>query len=490
MNLWVKRAGQLLVVALLLISCEDDSFLLGFKNQNKKFKGAYQEFLLGEWGDGIVFPVDSIITDNLVGSRLLIGKYTDPVLGTVESSAFAEFRSNNTAKLDATSVYDSVTFQMQIDFYSYALTDKHVERFTVHRITEDTLTIWGDSEGNTLKRYYSQSTIGYDPTPLGQASVEVNIDSLKKNLQKTTGFDTILAKTRLDDAFGLELFNVSFNNPDSILSKTKLFRNQFKGLAFVPDAASTAVLGYSPASSLTKIILHYHTMKDGQVGDTLSRVFTFDALLNNPLVSFHNITATRPGGYPSADFPYQGTTPAKSAIQSGSALATKIDIRKFYEFADTIDNMIINSAELIIESVDKVSGLDPISNFELRVTKDDNQFYRKRSDADSLAMLNFHLITESANGFYYPLNDTNGAGARLSYNSTTEKYNGFVTLFFQNLFEQKSADTRIEFLSLFPASNVIGINQTAAGKMVNRTVFNKNAVKLRIYYTTPNTPNL
>jgi hypothetical protein len=502
MNLWVKRAGQLLVVALLLISCEDDSFLLGFKNQNKKFKGTYQEFLLGEWGDGTVFNVDTVYTDDFDGFRVMIGKYNDPVLGLVEATGFAEFRPTSVTKLDESSVYDSVTFQMHIDYYSYALTDKHVEKFSVHRITGGPLAYYANEEKLQRQRYLSSSTVDYDPTPLGLATVEVNIDSLKKNLQKTTGFDTILAKARLDDTFGQELFNLALNNPGKILDTLRLFRNQMRGLAFVPDASSTSILGYATLHPLSKITIHYHTMKDGQVKDTLSRAFSFDQIpFSYPIVSFNNISVQRPGGYPSPEFPYQGTTPSVTAIQSGSGLAAKIDMRKFYEFADTIDNLLINSAELIIESVDAPAGLDPINYLEMRVTKEDNRFYNFSVEEDREALNNYVLTVEEPTPSinpqninklrcFYQLNDLQTAAFRLAYNSTKKNYAGFMTLALQNIFDNKSEETRIEYLSLYPAGIATKSSQPSVGKMVNRTVFNKNAVKLRIYYTTPNTPNL
>jgi hypothetical protein len=64
MNLWVKRTGQLLVAVLFLMSCEDDSFLLGFQNKNKKFNVRHQEFTL----PSSVVLIDSITTDNLDGN--------------------------------------------------------------------------------------------------------------------------------------------------------------------------------------------------------------------------------------------------------------------------------------------------------------------------------------------------------------------------------------------------------------------------------------
>lgn len=79
MSLWVKRTGQLLVAVLFLMSCEDESFLLGFRNQNKKINIKYQEFKFS--GDQTsVLLLDSIFTDHdhndvNATNRFLIGQY-------------------------------------------------------------------------------------------------------------------------------------------------------------------------------------------------------------------------------------------------------------------------------------------------------------------------------------------------------------------------------------------------------------------------------
>lgn len=486
MNLWVKRTGQFLLAALLLVSCEDDSLLLGFKNPNQKFRSRYQELLIGQWGETNVYAIDSVATDNLVGSRILVGKYNDPSLGTVEATGYVELVSATT-KLASTSVYDSITFEMQIDFYSYGLNDEHIEKFAIHRLTEDTLTFYNS------KRYYANSSVGYDPTPLGEASIKVNIDTLTKNLQKSSGYDTILARARLDDTFGQELFTVSLNDPNSDLTNVRRFKNRFKGLVLVPTTDSRSVLGYSPNNALSRVLLHYHTVESGNVKDTLVRQISMNG------INFHNIKATRSGSYPASDPPYLATQPGTVAIQCGDAMVTKIDIRSFYEFADTIDNMIINSAEFVIEGVD---NSDPVtyplvSSLELRVAKENNHFFNDKIDSDSAALRNYYLLydpfntTDITNNFMVRGDySSTASSAVLAYQSSPNKYSGFVTLFAQNLFAHKTDDTRIEYLTLYPNSSAFGIGRFAPGKTINRALFNKNNIKLRIFYTVANVPNL
>ena len=57
-------------------------------------------------------------------------------------------------------------------------------------------------------------------------------------------------------------------------------------------------------------------------------------------------------------------------------------------------------------------------------------------------------------------------------------YGGFLTDFTQLLYQTKNEEDRFQNFAIIPLS-------PGFGKSVNRLIFNKNNVKLRIYYTTP-----
>jgi hypothetical protein len=60
-------------------------------------------------------------------------------------------------------------------------------------------------------------------------------------------------------------------------------------------------------------------------------------------------------------------------------------------------------------------------------------------------------------------------------------YNGFLTLFAQQLFEKDEQKQRFTYFALLPESPQIG-------KSVNRVAFNEQNIKLRVFYTRPNQP--
>jgi hypothetical protein len=227
------------------MSCEDETYLLGFINKSK-FNVGYQEFTIAMdegMATGRTISVDSVTTDNFAAgiTRLLVGEYNDPELGTVRTEAYTEFLPSIATKLATSTTleyfYDSITFQTRLDYYSYGLSDVGQSDFTIHRITEDTLSYIRPSDTDpsklVLNRYYTSSTVGYDAEALGTTD---DITTLKRIKGKDTFIkgalkystlkaakDTLLAVARLSDIFGEELYNVALNDADNEFSDRKKF---------------------------------------------------------------------------------------------------------------------------------------------------------------------------------------------------------------------------------------------------------------------------
>lgn len=518
MNLWVKRTGQLLLAALFLMACEDESVFPGFKG-NSRFNVKYQEFLVGQ---GAVVGVDPELTDQGTSTRrLLIGEHEDVVVGTIRTEAFAEFLPSLTSKLaqkeDHTYVYDSITIQLRLDGYSYGLSSSNfgTGKFSIRKITEpDPLhvrqeyhTIPGTDKEilvTVANRYYSNSTVSYgdEVDAIGETSFvqifqfegeerQLTTTITRENLEKQ---DTLVARARLDDDFGMELFSIALNNDNEELSDLTKFRTKFKGLAFIPEGCN-AVYGFDPSSSFSRIRLYYHSQLGGVNVDTLTRDFTFSG------VSFHNIIPDRVEELPPADPPYIAgeATGSLRVIQAGYPMVTKIDLSSFYdEFADAITerNVIINSAELIIESVNTTGEYNPLPVLELRLMEEDNSIvdYRDLEQAERDSLSKFFTFTNLVN--YYVSSDLssqsqNRIAGNLVYNSTKKSYSGSITLFIQTLFANKNSQYRPLYIGLYPGTNLTGASSLpSTGKILDRTVFMKENIKLRVHYTQPDNSNL
>lgn len=494
MNLWVRTLRQLtmLAVALFFFSCEDETSILGFKNPNKKFQVGYVDIALNT---STVLAIDSLITDlrPLVENLqvrpvdgILVGQYQDSDFGKVSAQSFLSVYPTNTTALPATAVYDSITVEFRLNFYANGFTGTQEKRIAIHEITGDTLTFFG---GN--RYYYNSPAPQYSVDPIGESVFTVKYDSLQKQAATLTrDQDTLLAEARLSDDFGTRVFEAI--KPGLATAETqRIFKSQIKGLALIP-ADDQGVLGFNvintagqPSNTyghLSRIFLHYHTLTEGgAVDDTLSRAFGFD------ITTFTRIETDRTGTALAGIQPYQSIDPGSSVryVQSGSPVLTKIDLAPFYAFADTVDNVLINSAEFVIDNVTAPEGLKPPALLRfLLMNNQSEQFLNARvaADRDYLTQWRYHIL--GAENYFTPSVDGT-EGVTIQYKEDEDRYSGFMTRFAQSLFVNKNDadginENRLKYITLFPVS-------PPAAKSVSRTVFSADNVKLRIYYTRANT---
>jgi hypothetical protein len=247
------------------------------------------------------------------------------------------------------------------------------------------------------------------------------------------------------------------------------------------------LIGYSVNSTDTKVILHYHTATT----DSLERAFYFSPVNT---VSLNKITVARTGDLASVPQSYEAYAPAsgKRYIQSGSYVATRVDLSEFYDFitdpTDSLKNIVINSAEISIESIENSSEeTPPPTSLALRVMtksfENKDVFSNAAIDEDSTALAGYYLANEGK--YYLTAGDVLSSTPQpttISYSSTKNNYSGFMTLFIQNLIDRKSFE-KIKYLGIIPVN-------PSSGKGVERVIFGQDKIKLKIYYTSPVVPNL
>ncbi|MCW5912126.1 MAG: DUF4270 family protein [Cyclobacteriaceae bacterium] len=458
---WWAKAHLFLLTAF-LFSCEEDLNLLGFRGDDQRFKVYYAEIPV----PSSVLLLDSVRSMNYTSvetNRLLVGSYTDPLMGEVQARAFTQLRAADiTTFVPVGSVFDSAILQLRFDFYNYGAPSITPLELSVHEITEPL---------PLENLYFSKSEATYNPTPIGTFATTIDQELFDKQL--TTTDTLIVAKIKLDQSFGQRLYDY-INPEDENFSNFNLFKNRFKGLAIVPTV-SEKVVGISNNSN-TFLTLYYHT------GETTgSRTFLLTG------ISFSNITSDRSstdlGGltnYNEEFFP-----PVNRYVQSGVGIATKLDFSGFYELIDQYPNVIINSAELAIENVAE-PGDFKYPSLALVMLDENNRFKKLKTEQDTTDYLAFQnklligtLISNDALSAPYMISDaTNLLG--LSYSSDNNKFSAFPTLFFQQLYalrEKRYANWALTALT--PTST----------KTVNRAVFSKDNIKLKVYYTRPNTEN-
>lgn len=462
-NWWVKISTVTITSFLVFISCEDPEALFGFKDENPRFKVRYVEIPL----ESSQLVVDSVRTQNTSNTdhRLLVGEYSDPIAGKVTVKGIAQYSPPVlSVTVPSTAVLDSAFLTLKTDYYHYGSTGSTEEKFELHELT--------DVLYSELNEYFSNSTIGYDPVVIGTASLFADAEVYKKEFYDTDADPVVTLKFNLNSAYADRLLH-SIDAADTLFTKFRNFRKIFKGLAIVP-ASNSKVLGFSLNVGETALTLYYHN------GDSK---LSYSFLLNGG-VSYSKIDADRSGtDLPTVPALYQEFYPPNGSrfVQSGSGLITKLNIQKFYSFADTVDKVIFNSAELVIDNLNTASGYAP-PRLVSRLLHDNNRFFSLKNHEDSLTYFSYfggNIVPLTTPGFYMGDDDPASAGpAIFDYSSDKNSYNGYCTSFFQRLFDLKKEGKEFNRLSLFPYN-------PSFTKSVNRAGFNSDKIKLRIYYTKP-----
>jgi len=497
MNLWVNRIGQLLTlaVALFFLSCHEEVSVLGYKNPNSKFKVSYVELPIAS----SVMLRDSLRTSNYYyaaePSRLLVGTYHDDNFGTITAHSATQYFRTTGTPLSSSAVYDSVTMQLQFDLYHYGSTAVTPQMIAIYELEKEL-------KFDSLVNYFNRTSMP-GSNLLGSKTFTVNTSDLDNFASSTTSADTVVTiNVPLNYAFGQKLFAsaTKFRDATSTADSTYYFYSEFvkefKGIV-IKSVSGDKVVGFSPAGVGSRIILHYHQAD----ADSLGLLFAL-----TPAVGFNQITADRSGTPLSAVNQYYQDFLQESDsryIQSGTGILTKLDFTSFYNFVDTIPNILINSAELVIESVEASDQSPPFALVMRILSQTNNRFRAYSSDRaqDSVDITRYRgrvavdvASALSATGTPSPALIDNDkvfyvAGDHsplLGYSSSNNSYSTVLSLFCQQLTINTDDRTHFRNFVLYPASGASTSPAFQSGaKSLNRVVFPKSGIKLKIYYTKP-----
>jgi Domain of unknown function (DUF4270) len=493
MNLWAKRIGQLslLAVALLSFSCQDETSVLGYRNPNSRFNVTYVEIPI----ESSVLLRDSLRTSNFSYykevNRLLVGNYADDVFGNISASAVTQFFTTTSAKVGSTAVFDSVTLQLQFDLYNYGAAAATPQTISIYELDKEL-------KFDSIQNYFSKTSVPYS-LMLGTKTFSINPSDFNKFAASAADKDTVITiKLPLENSFGQRLFNSAYQYATVATDTTYItyskFVKEFKGIVIRPES-NDKIVGFNPLAAASRITLHYHETDK----DSLSINLGFGTA-----VGFNQIKSDRSGtDLNGLNQYYQESLQSSDNryIQSGVGILTKLDFSKFYEFADTVPNIVINSAEIVIEGV-QASSYAPPAILSLRVLNDNNRMRKfsttRPQDAADFVAHNGYLrydfaVSQSTaaiaenDSVFYAQGDRN---AYLPYSSSTNSYRSVMSLFFQQLTLKNDKKTRFKSFVLYPAAQDPSVPAAQnASKAVNRAIFPKDKIKLKIFYTKPTTPN-
>ena len=279
--------------------------------------------------DTLTVRMSTVLADSVRTSNpdiFLAGRYVDPLFGTITASSFIRMSLGFQLDLGTTAVYDSLVLYTP---YNYAYGDTlPSQTLSVHRIREVI---------DPLKNYYNTSTLPYDATPLATHTFQ----------SRPLAGGTL--RFRLPDDLGKELFALSGQTAGQTNAE---FSKILGGIALIPGAKNTAVLGFPGVSNALSLRLWYHTTTD-----TTSKSFPLQAIVAlqsgaTTRAGFNRVTADRSGTPLAALKPLQpvsaSSTGDRTYVQDALGIRTKIEIPYLKSLAKN-GPIAINRAELSIK---------------------------------------------------------------------------------------------------------------------------------------------
>ncbi len=506
MNWWGRIAGLALLALFFIVACtEDEEGLNGFRSGANKFKVTFAELEM----ESSVMTVDSLLTfsdpNQTLERRLLVGRYVDNRFGEISAEAFTQYGPlQPTVIIPQNAEVVSAFLVLSFDFYQYGGNEVSNNTFTVHELLDSIppanpfelpLNI---GRVPNYQPYYFNTSIPFDPTPIGSATFQVNPENFRKTLDDIRNNPSALnhktidsLEIQLNEDFATRLFEFARGQSEDYKNQRR-FRRIFKGLAIRPSGSDTKVIGFNPqidstAFTKSRIIINYDEVNAG-TGEKIRRILEYSLFrltTNTVVFGFSKIDADRSGTPLSVlSTPnIESEVDANRYYQSGNPVTTKVSFDKFLEFTDTIPNLIFNSVEFSIE-VDDAETFDPPSKLRLRYLTDINEPLNFFSDKPSEQQFPFYpaSMTQDESGWFIigqRLNaNTVGNLFDINYDPIARRYSGDLTDFFQTLFNIK--DERFRYTEFALTARI-----PLEGLSVNRTVFKKENIKLKIFYTVP-----
>jgi hypothetical protein len=464
MNLRARILGPIFLSAIFFFSCENDFNKLGLDKDGR----LGTRFVELEVPASVVW-MDSVNTTGI--GRLLVGKYSDEAFGDVFAQSYSHlipsvFRPSFLFAIE--SVYDSITLELRADYY-YGDNVGMNQQVQVFQLG-DTLP--------TNRGFYSfdQATTGQK---LGEITfkpslfnLRVSVDSALRNPTQfeSNGRYIYVARTRLDDNYGEDLFNKAKSGAVEFDS-LRAFNIYAKGLAFIPDPGNEGVMGFNSTATTSRLVVHYHDFDAN--GEIVRK--TYNITFNN-FTQFTNLEPNREvysrGGTPLAGLnqvhtPYDPGN-GKLYQQAGAGVAVKLDFSFLEAIRDTLPNLVIDHAILQMSGFEGVNdALLPPALVRYYHLDADNKFVRVREGNRTF----FRALQDETRS-----SNPRGLGAELeqSYNAEKNQINPRMTLFVQSVVD---GEMDLKQLVIWPASS---------SSSVNRFVVDQANIKLKIYYTKPN----
>ena len=176
--------GLTITVMLLVVSCSSDNlntsdFLAGEAFTDSNLRVVLVDTLTVETS---TMKFDSIVTSE--STRILVGKYTDPVFGTIKTSSYMGMLPSSYS-IDSEAEYDSIALYLKLDSYYYNDT-LQTNTIKVKRLSKTLKPKEDDYIYNTdVAEYFEDdlAVFAYTPRPSASDTLEIRlVDELGTDL--------------------------------------------------------------------------------------------------------------------------------------------------------------------------------------------------------------------------------------------------------------------------------------------------------------------
>ena len=488
-------ASLFLIFSLFLSACEDPREI-GSEVFVQDIGVLYTDTLTV---DASTIFLDSILTNTT--QNLLVGRYTDPLLGVIEASSYFQVSNPDTLRsslLDSDrspliiankkdfkwiknpTKVDSIRFILPYAFYEGDTTQ--TQTFKINQLSDDSIL-------ETAKSYFTNSDApSLKSNVIGQAKNVVVRPIRDKNISSgLSRFDTLIIPVT-DPSFINFIASQRDSNKEDALIGTG-FKSRIRGLALTSESSrNAAIVGFYSDYSVMKVYYSYaysFTLRNkANTADSIK--VTVDSTKSNDLyvglysratgaaqnARFNKVTASRSVAFnkllKATDALPAVQSNNQSAIQAGSGLAMKVQFPSLLKLKQNKD-IAINKAELVLEP--NISTYPVPTDLVMIESTPNNRLLR--TSVTSEGSLRFvagesSIAPHSVKTNTYTFNVTSSLQDVLSGRN---KSNGWVL----------SSNTFREATSTTQRGPVSG--RYIVSSDISRAVFDSKKIKLKIYYT-------
>ncbi|MCC9166651.1 DUF4270 family protein [Pontibacter harenae] len=439
----------LLSLPLILASCEDTEDV-GLELIDGNVSAVYI--------DTVTVDVSTVLLDSVVTSAtgtMLVGNYTDPIVGNTTASTFFQVDLNYYSwTLSDNAVFDSIALVLPYTGYSYGDTTQalnlEVYKLKNNIVATDLLPYVGTEESASYfyagSGNYNISSTAAETQPLATHT-----------FQPRPGSGDSL-NIPLPAAMGQEWFNLKMAG-DNKLTQSDAFLDYFKGLKVATANAGQggAVIGFDAASAVIRLYYSEGSTDNYQDFPVTSGSLQYNNLVND--FSQSNFQGLNRGGEPLAST----STADMSFTQAGTGVMVKLEFPYLSKLKEILQPELINSVILEVQPVANTYGYPFTAPSQVALYESD-----------------FNNVP--TNLLYANYTTTSGQVASLQEDTeyqVNSKYQFNITEYLINKLQEEQSTGKALLLSAPAESFTKTVNRLVVGGP-NHT---SNKVKIKIYYT-------